>query len=93
MSASKGCAPFGSWLSMSAPCSYTALHLASSNGHTESVRALLEKGAAVDAENRSGETAFHVAKDRRAYMAAVEVQCLRATAMRSRAMQQAVLLA
>jgi hypothetical protein len=89
----QGCAAFGSWLSMSAPCRNTALHLASRNGHTETMKALLEKGADVDAENGSGETAFHVAKDRRAYMAAVEVRCLRATAMRGRAMQQAVLLA
>jgi hypothetical protein len=34
---------------MSAPCRNTALHLASCNGHTESVTALLEKGAAVNA--------------------------------------------
>jgi hypothetical protein len=37
--------------SVSAPCRYTALHLASENGHTEIVKALLEKGAAVNAEN------------------------------------------
>ncbi len=46
-----GCAPFDSWSSMSAPCRSTALHLASSNGHTESVKALLEKGADANAEN------------------------------------------
>ncbi len=40
-----------SWWSMSAPCRNTALHLASLNGHTESVKALLEKGAAVNASN------------------------------------------
>ncbi len=45
------CAAFGSWWSMSAPCRSTALHLASSNGHTESVKALLEKGADVKAED------------------------------------------
>jgi hypothetical protein len=44
-------APFHSWVSVSAPCRETALHLASSNGHTESVKALLEKGAAVNAED------------------------------------------
>ncbi len=75
------------------PFRETALHLASFNGHTESVKALLEKGADANAETGSGETAFLVAKDRRAYMAAVEVRCLRAIAMRSRAMQRAVPLA
>ncbi len=69
-------APFGSWWSVSAPCRNTALHLASRSGHTESVKALLEKGAAVNAKNRHGETAFHVAKDGRAYVAAVEVRCV-----------------
>jgi hypothetical protein len=48
----QGCAPFDSWVSVSAPCRNTALHLASRNGHTESVKALLEKGAAVNAENK-----------------------------------------
>ncbi len=38
---------------MSAPCRETALHLASRNGQTESVKALLEKGADVNAENNS----------------------------------------
>jgi hypothetical protein len=39
---------------MSAPCRWTALHLASCNGHTESVKALLcEKGAAVNAEDNA----------------------------------------
>jgi hypothetical protein len=42
---------FGSWWSVWAPCRETALHRASFNGHTESVEALLEKGAAVNAEN------------------------------------------
>ncbi len=42
---------FGSWWSVSAPCRSTALHVASSNGHTEIVKALLEKGAAVNAAN------------------------------------------
>ncbi len=51
MRAGKGCALFRSVLSVSAPCRHTALHDASSNGHTESVTALLEKGAAVNAEN------------------------------------------
>jgi hypothetical protein len=50
----------------------------------ESVKALLEKGADVHAENGRGETAFHVAKDRRAYLAAVEVRCMCAIAMQSR---------
>ncbi len=39
------------WLSVSAPCRNTALHDASYDGHTEIVKALLEKGAAVNAEN------------------------------------------
>ena len=43
---------FNSWWSMSAPCRNTALHLASSNGHTKSVKALLEKGADVNAANK-----------------------------------------
>ncbi len=44
--------PFGSWWSVSAPCRRTALHVAAySNGHTESVKALLEKGADVNAED------------------------------------------
>ena len=38
---------------ISAHCRQTALHLASQNGHTESVKALLEKGAAVNAEDNS----------------------------------------
>jgi hypothetical protein len=59
----------------------------------ESVKALLEKGADVHAENGSGKTAFHVAGDPRAYMAAVEVRCLRAIAVRGRVMQRALLLA
>ncbi len=42
---------FDSWWSVSAPCRHTALYLASRSGHTESVKALLEKGAAVNAEN------------------------------------------
>ena len=45
-------APFDLWLSVSAPCRNTALHRASWSGHTESVKALLEKGAAVNAENK-----------------------------------------
>ncbi len=40
------------WVSLSAPCRDTALHDASSKGHTESVKALLEKGADVNAENK-----------------------------------------
>ena len=55
--AGKGCAPFDSWSSVSAPCRETALHLASCNGHTESVKALLEKGADVNAEDED-ECAF-----------------------------------
>jgi hypothetical protein len=45
-------------VSVSAPCRETALHLASSNGRTESVKALaavkvlLEKGADVNAASR-----------------------------------------
>ncbi len=48
---------FGSWWSVSAPCRRTALHDASSSGHTESVKALLEKGADVNAEDED-ECAF-----------------------------------
>ncbi len=44
---------FGSWWSVSAPCRRTALHDASSNGHTESVKALLKKGADVNAEDNA----------------------------------------
>ncbi len=75
---------------MPAPCRETALHYASFKGHTETVKALLEKGADVNVKNGRGKTAFHVAEDRRAYIAAVEVRCVRAIAMRSRAMQRAV---
>jgi hypothetical protein len=71
---------FGSWLTVSAPCRETALHRASSNGRTESVKALLEKGADVNAENGRGETAFHVAQDQRAFIAAVEVRSVCAIA-------------
>ncbi len=71
---------FDSWLSVSAHCRDTALHFASSNGHTESVTALLGKGADVNAKNIYRKTAFHVAKDRRAYIAAVEVRCMPAIA-------------
>ncbi len=49
----QGHAPFGSWLSVSAPCRNSALHLASRDGHTESVKALLEKGADVNAEDNT----------------------------------------
>ncbi len=45
------CGRFGLWVSVSAPCRWTALHYASGSGHTESVKALLEKGADVNAEN------------------------------------------
>ena len=34
------------------PCRNTALHLASKNGHTDSVKALLTKGADVNAKRR-----------------------------------------
>ncbi len=44
---------FDSRWSVSAPCRDTALHLASSNGHKESVKALLEKGADVNAADNS----------------------------------------
>ena len=40
--------------SVSAACRNTALHLASENGHTESVKALLEKGADVNATTKAG---------------------------------------
>ncbi len=75
-----GCAPFGAWWSVSAPCRDTALHLASGNGDTETAKALLKNGAAVDATNSSGKTAFHVATFPRAFIAAVEVRCVRAIA-------------
>ncbi len=51
--AGQGCARFGSRSSVSAPCRETALHYASSNGSTESVKALLEKGADVNAETNT----------------------------------------
>ncbi len=38
---------------VSAPCRDTALHLATCKGHTESVKALLEKGADVNAVNNA----------------------------------------
>ncbi len=77
-------------MSVSAACRDTALHLASRNAHTESVKALLEKGADVNSKNGSAKTAFHVAKDQRAYIAAVEERGVRAIAVQSRAMQPAV---
>jgi hypothetical protein len=40
-------------VSVSVACRDTALHDASRHGHTESVKALLEKGAAVNAENNN----------------------------------------
>jgi hypothetical protein len=83
------CGRFGSWVSVSAPCRETALHDASRHGHTESVKALLKKSADVNAENSSRKTAFHVAKDRRAYIAAVEVRCVHSSAVQSRATQRA----
>ncbi len=43
--------PFRLVAYVSAPCRNTALHLASRKGHTESVKALLEKGADVNAAN------------------------------------------
>jgi hypothetical protein len=43
---------------VSAPCSHTALHLASENGQTESVRALLENGADVNAADDYSKCAF-----------------------------------
>ena len=49
-------------------------------GHTESVKALLEKRADVNAKNGSGKEPFRIAKDRLAYIAAVEVRCVRAIA-------------
>jgi hypothetical protein len=47
----QGCARFACWPSVSAPSRNTALHLASRNGHAANVKALLDKGAAVNAEN------------------------------------------
>jgi hypothetical protein len=70
--------------SVSAHCRDTALHLASRDGHTGSVKALLEKGADMNAENDSAKTAFHVAEDRRAFIAAGEVRCVRANYRRAK---------
>ena len=41
--------------SVSAACRNTALSIASENGHTESVKALLEKGADVNAKRKDDE--------------------------------------
>ena len=38
------------------PCRNTALHVAARKGHTESVKALLEKGAGVNATTKAGYT-------------------------------------
>ena len=38
------------------PCRHTALHVASENGRTKSVKALLEKGAGVNATTKAGYT-------------------------------------
>lgn len=40
---------------------YTALHLAASNGHLDTVVLLITAGAEVQTKNRSGETAFDLA--------------------------------
>jgi hypothetical protein len=48
----QGYASFRLEVYVSAPCRKTPLHLASSSGHTESVKALLEKGADVNAEDK-----------------------------------------
>jgi hypothetical protein len=45
-------------LSVLAPCRNTALHLASKKGHTECVKALLEKGADVNAKTNYCKCAF-----------------------------------
>ena len=42
---------------------YTALHYAADNGHTETVHALINAGAAVDAVDEENATALHVAAD------------------------------
>ena len=50
------CAALRLAVRLSVPCRNTALHDASENGHTESVKALLEKGAGVNAMTKAGYT-------------------------------------
>lgn len=38
-----------------------AIHLASKDGHVEVVRELLDRGAAIDAATKKGNTALHIA--------------------------------
>ena len=42
----------------SAACSFTALHITSDHGHMEALKALLEKGADVNAKRNGNEYGF-----------------------------------
>jgi ankyrin repeat protein len=45
-------------------CSYTDLHFASEHGHFQNVEFLIEKGAEIDAKDKSEKTALHLASEK-----------------------------